>query len=138
MLLAAMESKTCWLCSLLSTHRYRETRCWFGQIPFPSEWNQLIAADPKPVFHVQQHHHHHKDHFAKPPSLKSQQGKSRIWDAKDEAGNPEIPCSCCGRLKHWCNEKEDTICEIFQQPFKCYTAPIQSPAALIALYLMTT
>ncbi|XP_024531699.1 uncharacterized protein LOC9642760 [Selaginella moellendorffii] len=41
---------------------------------------------------------------------------------KDETGNPEIPCSCCSRLKL----------------FKCYIAPIQFHATPIALSLMTT
>ncbi|EFJ04521.1 hypothetical protein SELMODRAFT_432334 [Selaginella moellendorffii] len=59
----------------------------------------LAATVEKSVNEAVWHHHHHKDHFAKPPSLKSQQGKSRIWHAKDEAGNPEIPCSCCSSLK---------------------------------------
>ncbi|XP_024543511.1 uncharacterized protein LOC112350826 [Selaginella moellendorffii] len=95
-------------------------------------------------FHLQQHHHHHQDHSAKPPSppsLKSQQDECRICQEEDEAGNLEIPCSCCGSLKYahrkcvqrWCNEKGDTICEICQQPFKGYTAPVRSPAAPVAL-----
>ncbi|XP_024543337.1 uncharacterized protein LOC9661054 [Selaginella moellendorffii] len=87
-----------------------------------------------------QQQHHHQDHSPSPPLLKSQQDECRICLEEDEAGNLEIPCSCCGSLKYahrkcvqcWCNEKGDTICEICQQPFKGYTEPVR-PAAPVAL-----
>ncbi|EFJ17853.1 hypothetical protein SELMODRAFT_420589 [Selaginella moellendorffii] len=87
-----------------------------------------------------QQQHHHQDHSPSPPSLKSQQDECRICLEEDEAGNLEIPCSCCGSLKYahrkcvqcWCNEKGDTICEICQQPFKGCTEPVR-PAAPVAL-----
>ncbi|EFJ33568.1 hypothetical protein SELMODRAFT_406185 [Selaginella moellendorffii] len=92
------------------------------------------------------HHHHHKDHYAKPPLLKSEQGERRIWQAKDEAGNCEILCSCCGRLKyagvmkkrHHLQDLSAVVTGSSNKPFKCYTAPIQSLATPIALSLMTT
>lgn len=53
----------------------------------------------------------------------------RICHDEDEDSNMEIPCSCRGSLKYahrrcvqkWCNEKGNTICEICQQVFHCFT-----------------